>query len=312
MDALMWLAPLFGAGAGCFASEAVLEWMLSMKRKKAASALLAQTPADEFSSSGLSSVILRALLNEEQRIRKGQKGRKARNIGGSLGLQSTALYADLLNRSDLSRRVSLESCRRVRDRWAALASAGSFLVGFLVSAELGVILGALGLVLGFLAPKWALGQEAQARLRKLDKELPEMLEVVALGLRSGLSFERSFCLYVQHFDGVLAKACAAAQARWSTGLEGREESLKKLAASFGSPVLNRAMQSTIRSLRFGTSLAQTLEEAARDARIARKAARQEQVAKAPVKMMVPTGALILPAMLIMVLGPVLLELMAGF
>ena len=35
-------------------------------------------------------------------------------------------------------------------------------------------------------------------------------------------------------------------------------------------------------------------------------------AKAPVKMMVPTGVLILPAMLMLVLGPVLLELAGGF
>lgn len=38
---------------------------------------------------------------------------------------------------------------------------------------------------------------------------------------------------------------------------------------------------------------------------------EERVAKAPVKMMVPTGTLILPAMLLLVLGPVLLELMEG-
>lgn len=36
------------------------------------------------------------------------------------------------------------------------------------------------------------------------------------------------------------------------------------------------------------------------------------MAKAPVKMMMPTGALILPAMLLLVLGPVLLELANGF
>ena len=46
--------------------------------------------------------------------------------------------------------------------------------------------------------------------------------------------------------------------------------------------------------------------------MAYRARRQEQVAKAPVKMMVPTGTLILPAMLIMVLGPVLLEMAGGF
>ncbi len=59
-------------------------------------------------------------------------------------------------------------------------------------------------------------------------------------------------------------------------------------------------------------MVESLESAARESRMAYRARRQEQVAKAPVKMMVPTGTLILPAMLIMVLGPVLLEMAGGF
>ena len=39
---------------------------------------------------------------------------------------------------------------------------------------------------------------------------------------------------------------------------------------------------------------------------------EERVAKAPVKMMLPTGTLILPAMLLLVMGPILLELAGGF
>ena len=54
-----------------------------------------------------------------------------------------------------------------------------------------------------------------------------------------------------------------------------------------------------------------LEAESIQVRNACKAQREERIAKAPVKMMVPTGVLILPAMLILVLGPVLLELMNG-
>ena len=71
------------------------------------------------------------------------------------------------------------------------------------------------------------------------------------------------------------------------------------------------MERIVRSLRFGSTLAPDLEAAASEARARHRAQVEERVAKAPVKMMVPTGALILPAMLILVLGPVLLELMQG-
>ena len=132
-----------------------------------------------------------------------------------------------------------------------------------------------------------------------------------VGLRSGLSFDRGFALYGSHFDSDLARACVGAQHAWSLGLTNREDALRDLAASYDSPLFARVVESMVRSLRFGSSLAEGLESAAAEARAVHRAQVEERVAKAPVKMMVPTGTLILPAMLLLVLGPVLLELMEG-
>ena len=65
-------------------------------------------------------------------------------------------------------------------------------------------------------------------------------------------------------------------------------------------------------MRFGAPPAESLEVLAIEARQGHKAYVQEKVMKAPVKMMLPVGTLILPSMLILVLGPVLLDLMQGF
>ena len=65
-------------------------------------------------------------------------------------------------------------------------------------------------------------------------------------------------------------------------------------------------------MRFGTSLADNLGFLTVEARAIRKAKLEEQVAKAPVKMLLPVGTLILPAMLIFVMGPIMLDLMNGF
>ena len=72
------------------------------------------------------------------------------------------------------------------------------------------------------------------------------------------------------------------------------------------------VDSILRSLRLGTSLTGALEDAASQSRATYRTALEERVAKAPVKMMLPTGTLILPAMLLMVMGPVLIELAGGF
>lgn len=133
-----------------------------------------------------------------------------------------------------------------------------------------------------------------------------------MGMRSGLSFDRSLGLYVRYFPTMLAEALGAAQGQWSHGLERRDEALRAIARTYDSPIFGRVVESIIRSLRFGSSLSASLEALAAEARVSYRTRRQEQVAKAPIKIMVPTGTLILPAMLMLVLGPVLLELMGDF
>ena len=88
--------------------------------------------------------------------------------------------------------------------------------------------------------------------------------------------------------------------------------LRDLARSYDCEQLARVVESMVRSLRFGTSLAERLEDASGQVRAAYRSSLEEKVAKAPVKMMLPTGTLILPAMLLLVMGPVLLELARGF
>ena len=114
------------------------------------------------------------------------------------------------------------------------------------------------------------------------------------------------------FDSLLARSCASAERQWTLGLKTREEALRNLSDSYASPLFERVVDGIVRSLHFGSSLAESLESAASEARIAYRTRKQEQVAKAPVKMMIPTGTLMLPAMLILVMGPVMLELMGGF
>jgi tight adherence protein C len=96
------------------------------------------------------------------------------------------------------------------------------------------------------------------------------------------------------------------------GLSTREDSLRAMEAEYASPLLSRVVDSMVRSLRFGTPMSESLEAAAIEARETHRARMEERVAKVAVKMMLPVGALILPAMLLLVMGPVLLELMDGF
>lgn len=202
--------------------------------------------------------------------------------------------------------------REVQFRFAFIGFSSGALIGVVFSYILMVILGIIGLIVGLYLPIWAMKQEKIIKNNNLDKCLPEMLEVVSLGLRSGLTFDRSFRIYTLHFNNEFSKSCLTAQRKWEGGICTREESLRNLAKSYDSQLLSRIIENIIRSLRFGSSLVEGLEEAALESRNLYKAKQEEIVSKAPVKMMIPTGTLILPSMLILVLGPILLELGSGF
>ncbi|MEG0757780.1 MAG: type II secretion system F family protein, partial [Raoultibacter sp.] len=178
-----------------------------------------------------------------------------------------------------------------------LLGAGA-LLGAVFSTELSLLLGLVGGGVGWMALLWSLSTESRIRSEKLEGQLGEMVEVIALGLRSGLSFDRAFGMYCEHFDSSFAWACERARQEWSLGLVQRDEALRTLAASYDSALLARLVENIVRSLRFGASFAEMLETTAVEIRSVHKAHVEEKVAKAPVKMLIPVGTLILPAMLI--------------
>lgn len=204
--------------------------------------------------------------------------------------------------------LSCDGCLAVRSRAAGIGFAVAGAVGAAFSWELAALLALAGAAYGWRLLPTALRARAEWRARELEQRLPEMLDVLAMGMRSGLSFDGALALYEDHFDTALACAFRSAQQQWSCGLMRREDALRSIAATYDSFLFRRAIDNVVRSLRFGTSLTCGLEDVAREARADYKAHRQERVAKVPIKMMLPTAALMLPAMLILVLGPVLLQL----
>lgn len=218
----------------------------------------------------------------------------------------------LMKKAGLGGELSIEGCARTRMKLALALAVAGLVCGMFASGMLALILCLVGFIVGYRAPQMALKQEVEARANAVERELSQLVEVLVLGLKSGLSFDRSLALYCHYFSCGLSHACKRFQAQWHHGFLTRAEGLRALAMSYDSPLLERVMESIIRSLRFGTSMAETLSNAGIEIRATRKTKLEEKVAKAPVKMLIPIGTLILPAMLIFILGPIILELIEGF
>lgn len=148
------------------------------------------------------------------------------------------------------------------------------------------------------------GRKAREKKEALA-QMPAMIDVVVLGLSAGLSFDSSLELYCSHYGDALSRELGHALLSWRMGAETRGEALERAASSLGVPQLARFGSVACESLAFGSPLAETLERQAQVMRDEQRSLVEEEIERAPVKMLVPLGTLIVPAMLLAILGPLL-------
>jgi len=72
-----------------------------------------------------------------------------------------------------------------------------YLLGFFVTALQNPIVLLLGLILGFMAPRFWLNHRKSSRLRQFNKQLPDTVTLIANALRAGSSFLQSIELVVR-------------------------------------------------------------------------------------------------------------------
>ena len=145
---------------------------------------------------------------------------------------------------------------------------------------------------------------AQRRAACLS-ELPVLLDIATLGLSAGLSFDSALELYCDQYDNALSRAFGEAMLSWRIGARTREEALARLADELGVSALRRFASVVAEALSFGAPLAGALERQAQEIREEQRSKVEEEIEKVPVKMLVPLGTLIVPAMFLAILGPLL-------
>lgn len=136
-------------------------------------------------------------------------------------------------------------------------------------------------------------------------EVSEMIDVVRLALSAGLSFDASLELFCAHRTSSLSHRLARALLSWRIGLRPRSDELALVASDMGVRALESFALAVGQALELGAPLADVLGSQAREIRLAHRAAVEREIERAPVKLLIPTGTLILPALLLSILGPLL-------
>ena len=165
--------------------------------------------------------------------------------------------------------------------------------------------------LAYVLPDLWVARKARKRKDKLRKGLPDALDLMVVCTEAGLGLNAAIQrvseeIEIQHTD--LAEELQLVMMQIRAGMDNRT-ALKELELRTGVDDIRAFVTTLIQSMRFGTSIADSLRvfsEEMRDKRLQRV---QEAAAKLSVKMLGPIGLFIFPSFLLIAIGPAVMTLM---
>ncbi len=176
-----------------------------------------------------------------------------------------------------------------------------------------LLVGACGGGVGFLVPDRLLNRMAARRKARLRQGLPAALDLLVLSLEAGQALDSSLLDTSRELRRVypeLSEELALAHLETRAG-QARTDVLNRLAQRTGELEVRKLTSLLLDGDRFGTSLGPALRNHAKYTRLRRRQIAQEQARKTSVKLVFPVFFLIFPCVLLVTLGPAVLQLMQG-
>jgi tight adherence protein C len=193
--------------------------------------------------------------------------------------------------------------------------------GVLLGIALGVVIGAQPIqiavitigtaLLGYFTPNMVVYQLAYNRSEQLRRELPDALDLLTITVEAGLAFDAALAQVARNTTGPLAAEFFRVLQEMQIGL-GRAEAFKAMGERTNVAELRQFVTAMVQADSFGIPIAQVLRVQAKEMRVRRTQVAEERAQKVPVKILFPLIFGILPALLIVVLGPAAIDIIHNF
>jgi tight adherence protein C len=169
-----------------------------------------------------------------------------------------------------------------------------------------VIFGFVGAaVLGWLAPAFYVDRIARKRREQIEKDLPDLIDLIVVTLEAGLSFPQSLRLASTKIKEPLASEVRLTLQEQNMGLT-LVEALENFLGRIDTPGVRMFARSIAQGEIMGVSTGQIMRNLAIELRKRRRAYAEERAQKAPVKMLFPIAFLIMPSLFMILLVPMAL------
>jgi tight adherence protein C len=176
-------------------------------------------------------------------------------------------------------------------------------------SNLGVL--ALAVIGGFMLPDWLIADLRKKRERQIIRALPGAVDSLSLLVEAGLEFLMAIQRLVERRRGGPLRdelATVLNDIRLGTS---RSEALKALAARLEIPEVSSFVSVLVQADALGASIGPVLQSQAERMRIERFQAAERAGARASQKILFPLVLFIFPAVLIVIIGPVVLAFLYG-
>jgi tight adherence protein C len=173
------------------------------------------------------------------------------------------------------------------------------------------LLSILVFLLFFLMPILWLRMKVSKRQTSIQNELPDALDMLSVCATAGLGFDQSLLRVSQHWETDLSTELSRVINEIEMGFS-RQEALRNLANRLDVDELTSFVSLILQSDQLGMSISDTLHAQSDQMRIERRYRALEKARKIPIKMLIPMTFLIFPAILAIILGPAIPDLLEFF
>ena len=197
--------------------------------------------------------------------------------------------------------------------FAAALPLGWLLMGYLTAKPVGntFVFAVVSGILGFYLPTFFIAWRQHQRHDAVLSGLPDALDLMVTCVEAGLGISAALqrvALELRLASPELSTELALVNQEMQTGIS-RTDALRNLADRTGVEDVYALVAMLIQTDRLGTSIAQALRTHAQSMRTRRRQRAEELARKASVKLAFPLVLLIFPALMLVLLGPALVELM---
>ena len=184
-------------------------------------------------------------------------------------------------------------------------SIGISLVFFLyqmVKPALFIVVG--GIVFAVIAPDLYLTLKVKKHQEAIKMQLADTIDLMSVCMEAGLSFDASLVKIAERMEGPLIDELMTVFRQVQLG-KNRNDALKGIADASDVNELKTFVSAVTQANQLGIPITNVLEAQAEQLRMNKSEEIKEVASKVPTKMTIPTVIFILPAIILIILGPVI-------